>query len=123
MRYLSCLVVLFLFSVPILVARPTVAPAADFQFVVHLFDYDAKQALDIHDKIIEEFGDGTLHDITYTSPKGGPVAAYLVVPKGKGPFAAVLFGHWGNGTLSCQADELVFSCSRLRWLPKTESQP
>ena len=51
MRYLSCLVVLFLFSVPILVARPTVAPAADFQFVVHLFDYDAKQALDIHDKI------------------------------------------------------------------------
>lgn len=26
------------------------------------------------------------------------MAAYLVVPKGKGPFAAVLFGHWGNGT-------------------------
>jgi dienelactone hydrolase len=36
--------------------------------------------------------------MTYTSPKGGPVAAYLVVPKGKGPFAAILFGHWGNGT-------------------------
>ena len=22
----------------------------------------------------------------------------LVVPTGKGPFAAILFGHWGNGT-------------------------
>jgi dienelactone hydrolase len=97
MRYLSCALVLSLVS--ILAAGQTEAhPAADFQSVVHLFDYDAKQALDIHDKIIEEFSDGTLHDITYTSPKGGPVAAYLVVPKGKGPFAAVLFGHWGNGT-------------------------
>ncbi len=26
------------------------------------------------------------------------MGAYLVVPNGKGPFAAVLFGHWGNGT-------------------------
>lgn len=69
-----------------------------FQSVARAFDYDAKQSLDIKDKIIEEFSGGTLHDITYTSPKGGPVAAYLIVPKGKGPFAAVLFGHWGNGT-------------------------
>ena len=71
---------------------------ADFQSLTHLFDYDAKQPLDLQDKIIAEFADGTLHDITYTSPKGGPVDAYLVVPKGKGPFAAILFGHWGNGT-------------------------
>jgi len=37
-----------------------------------------------------------------TSPtralKGGPVSAYLVIPSGNGPFAAILFGHWGNGT-------------------------
>jgi hypothetical protein len=78
-------------------AQPQSKPAG-FQSVAHLFDYDLKQPPDIHDKIIEEFSSGTLHDITYTSPKGGPVAAYLVVPKGKGPFAAVLFGHWGNGT-------------------------
>jgi dienelactone hydrolase len=70
----------------------------DFQSLTHLFDYDPKQPMDLQDKIIAEFADGTLHDITYTSPKGGPVDAYLVVPKGKGPFAAILFGHWGNGT-------------------------
>ena len=66
---------------------------ADFQAAAHWFDYDSKQSLDIHDKVIEEFNGGTLHNITYVSPEGGPVNAYLVVPAGKGPFAAILFGH------------------------------
>jgi len=79
-------------------AQTDTRPTKDFQAAAHLFDYDAKQPLDIHDKAIEEFNGGTLHDITYTSPRGGPVGAYLVVPSGKSPFAAVLFGHWGNGT-------------------------
>jgi beta-lactamase class A len=76
----------------------TAKTTPDYQSAVHIFDYDAKAPLDVQDRIIEEFDGGTLHDITYTSPGGGPVAAYLVVPKGKGPFAAILFGHWGNGT-------------------------
>jgi len=97
MCYVNGVVMLFLFPV-LAVGQIEVQPAGDSQSVVHLFDYDAKQPLDIHDRIIEESSDCTLHDITYTSPKGGPVAAYLVVPKAKGPFAAVLFGHWGNGT-------------------------
>jgi cephalosporin-C deacetylase-like acetyl esterase len=36
--------------------------------------------------------DGTLYDITYTSPQGGPVGAYLVIPEGKRTFAGILFG-------------------------------
>jgi beta-lactamase class A len=78
--------------------QKTANATPDYQTALHLFDYDSKAPLDVHDKVIEEFDGGTLHDITYTSPKDGPVAAYLVVPKGKGPFAAILFGHWGNGT-------------------------
>src|ERR1700683_2865229 len=70
----------------------------DFQSLARLFDYDAKQPLDVHDKVIQEFSDGAIHDITYTRPKGGPADAYLVVPNGNGPFAPILFGHWGNGT-------------------------
>jgi dienelactone hydrolase len=96
MRYLRCFLILFL-AVP-LAAQTGGKPVTDFMAADHLFEYDQKQPLDIHDKIIAEFTGGTLHDITYTSPKGGPVAAYLIVPNGKGPFAAVLFGHWGNGT-------------------------
>jgi dienelactone hydrolase len=64
----------------------------------HLFDYDSKQALDLHDKVVEEFDGGAVHDVSYTSPGGGAITAYLVVPDGKGPFGAVLFGHWANGT-------------------------
>jgi hypothetical protein len=94
MRTLLAIAALFSLLPPPADAQTT----TDFQSLARLFDYDAKQPLDVHDKIIEEFPDGALHDITYTSPKGGPVDAYLVVPKGKGPFAAILFGHWGNGT-------------------------
>ncbi len=97
MRDLSCLLTIVLVAA-LVAAQTDRRPATELGTVAHLFDYDAKQPLDIHDKVIEEFNGGTLHDITYTSPKGGPVGAYLVVPNGKGPFAAVLFGHWGNGT-------------------------
>ncbi len=97
MRCLSFVVVLALVA-SLASAQTDAKPGSDFQSASHLFDYDVKQPLDIHDKFIEEFAGGSLHDITYTSPKGGPVGAYLVIPNGKGPFAAVLFGHWGNGT-------------------------
>ena len=50
--------------------------------------------------MIQESGEFSIHDITYVSPKGGSVPAYLVVPKRKGPFAAVVFGHYGLGTRS-----------------------
>ena len=61
------------------------------------FDYDGRQPLDIKDAVVEETPELTIHDLTYASANQQRVSAYLVVPKGKGPFAAVLFGHWGNG--------------------------
>jgi len=36
----------------------------------------------------------TIIDLSYASPRGSRVPAYLVVPAGRGPFAAILFGHW-----------------------------
>jgi hypothetical protein len=48
--------------------------------------------------MVRETRDLELRDITYASPAGGRVTAYLVTPRGKGPFPAVLFGHWGDGT-------------------------
>src|SRR5229473_4124784 len=58
------------------------------------FDYDQKAPIDMQEAGVEQRGDVTIHDISYASPKGGRVPAYLVVPKGKGPFAAVIWGHW-----------------------------
>jgi dienelactone hydrolase len=62
--------------------------------ILHHFDYDQKAPLDIRGVGVEQRGDVAIHDISYASPKGGRVPAYLVVPKGKGPFAAVIWGHW-----------------------------
>jgi dienelactone hydrolase len=61
------------------------------------FDYDARQPLEIKDQVIAETPELTLHDLTYASSNQQRASAYLVVPKGKGPFAPILFGHWGNG--------------------------
>jgi dienelactone hydrolase len=75
----------------LIVAVPVTAQDAD---LLRHFDYDRKAPLDIQEMRVEHRGDVTIHDISYASPKGGRVPAYLVVPKGKGRFAAVLWGHW-----------------------------
>ncbi len=62
--------------------------------VLRHFDYDRKASLDIHEAGVEHRGEVAIHDISYASPKGGRVPAYLVVPAGRGPFAAVIWGHW-----------------------------
>ena len=67
--------------------------AQDPDLVRH-FDYDRQAPLGIKEIGVEHRGNVRVYDITYASPKGGVVPAYLVVPKGKGPFAAVIWGHW-----------------------------
>jgi dienelactone hydrolase len=84
MRILPAAVLLL--SVTSLLAQETGAP--------HAFDYNAKAPLGIQEAGVEHRGSVAIHDIWYTSPKGGRVPAYLVVPEGKGPFAAVIWGHW-----------------------------
>ena len=58
------------------------------------FDYDQKASLNIKQVGVEQRAQATVYDITYESPKNGAVPAYLVVPKGRGPFAAIIWGHW-----------------------------
>jgi dienelactone hydrolase len=78
----------------ILLAAAVRAPSAPD---VHLFDYDARAPLDFRDDGAQEVAGIKVHDISYASPMGGAVPAYLVVPPGKGPFPAVIFVHWGQG--------------------------
>ncbi|MGG0813023.1 dienelactone hydrolase family protein [Paenibacillus alvei] len=52
----------------------------------------------------------TIKDVSYLSPHGGKVPAYLVVPNGEGPFPAVIFLHPGQGnktTFLSEAEELA----------------
>lgn len=69
------------------------AAAQDAEMLRH-FDYDPKAPLDIKEAGVESRGGVRVHDISYASPNGGRVPAYLVVPSGKGPFAAMIWGHW-----------------------------
>src|SRR5207302_6348691 len=68
-----------------------------FDSLKQLFEYDSRQSLDIQEKLLHERDRVKVYDLTYASPKGGRVTAYLVVPDGKGPFAGIVFGHWGPG--------------------------
>src|SRR5207253_1116561 len=83
---LTLLIGIFLTSAPTLLAQ-------DADLVRH-FDYDQNAPLAIKQVGVQHRQHATVYDITYDSPKGGAVPAYLVVPKGRGPFAAVIWGHW-----------------------------
>ena len=88
MRNSLWLAVLIMFA-----AFPEIARAQDSD-LLHHFDYDQRTPLGIRQIGMQRHEHATVYDITYKSPKGGVVPAYLVVPKGRGPFAAVIWGHW-----------------------------
>src|SRR5262245_5482426 len=67
--------------------------AQDPEMLRH-FDYDQKAPLEIKRIGVQHRAQATVYDLTFASPKGGVVPAYLVVPKGRGPFAAIIWGHW-----------------------------
>lgn len=76
------------------VALGQAAAPPRFEDLVRQFDYDAKAPLEVREVGRGRRGGATVIDLSYASPRGGRVPAYLVVPRGRGPFAAVLFGHW-----------------------------
>ena len=58
------------------------------------FAYDKSAALNVK-QISAKVRDGvTIEDITYTGANGDTVPAYLVIPKGAGKFAGIIWGHW-----------------------------
>ncbi|MBW8874610.1 MAG: alpha/beta fold hydrolase [Acidobacteria bacterium] len=76
----------------------------------HLFDYDAKAPLDVQETGTERRGEVRVVDLSYASPLGGRVPAYLILPPGP-PGAvrhpAVLFLHPGQGSRATFVDEAV----------------
>src|SRR5436190_9452398 len=70
------------------------AVAAQSAALASHFDYDRTAPLHIKQIGVERRANATVYDITYDSPKGGVVPAYLVVPRARGPYAAIVWGHW-----------------------------
>ena len=75
----------------------------DPQLLQH-WQYDKSAPLNFKEAGVQDRNGVKVHDISYSAPvgdrasfvgpNGGLVTAYLVVPAGKGPFPAVIYGHW-----------------------------
>jgi len=87
----------------LLLLLSAISAYADDDLLRH-WTYDKNQPLETSQVGIKEREGIKIYDITYRSPvadrgpaagpNGGIVTAYLVVPQGKGPFPAVIYGHW-----------------------------
>jgi dienelactone hydrolase len=89
----SSLLFTFLLALAVVPAFGQV-PEPRFEDLVHQFDYDSKAPLALREAGRQKRRRVTIIDLSYASPRGGRVPAYLVLPAGRGPFAAILFGHW-----------------------------
>src|SRR5258708_5357341 len=88
----------------LLLLAPAMAQETYDQLLRH-WDYDKSAPLNskLSGGIVNREG-VEIYDISYASPvgdrgeavgpAGGVVTSYLVVPPGKGPFPAVIYGHW-----------------------------
>lgn len=82
---------------------PALAQQSQEQLLRH-WEYDKTAPLNLKQLGVQDRDGVKVYDITYESPvgdrgtavgpNGGVVTAHLVVPSGKGPFPAVIYGHW-----------------------------
>lgn len=63
-----------------------------------LFDYDEEADLEIEEAEYLEESRYTRADLSYASPAGGRVPAYLFQPKGEGPYAGIVLMHGMPGS-------------------------
>lgn len=59
-----------------------------------LFQYDQQASIEVRYAGTRKADDYSIQNLTFETPFGYRRAAYLVTPKGKGPFAAALYVHW-----------------------------
>ncbi len=95
MKLLACLILL---SASFAFAQES------YEQLLHHWDYDKSVPLNVKQAGVQDRAGIKIYDISYSSPvgnrgaaigpNGGNVTAYLVVPSGKGPFPAVIYGHW-----------------------------
>lgn len=89
--------------VMLLLSAAMVAQESREQLLQH-WEYDRKAPLNVKQVGVAERNGVKVYEIAYSAPvgdrasaigpNGGVVSASLVVPPGKGPFPAVIYGHW-----------------------------
>jgi hypothetical protein len=69
------------------------------------FAYRRAAPLQLRELAAWNSGGVTIHDVSFASPKGGRVPAYVIVPTGRPPFAGLIIQHGLPGT---RRDGLVY---------------
>jgi len=77
---------------------PSSAPPPIEKEVLALFDYDAEAELEIEEHDWTQEHRYTRADLSYASPEGGRVPAYLFQPEGEGPYAGIVMMHGMPGS-------------------------
>jgi dienelactone hydrolase len=79
----------------ILVAMGQAAPGqeASFRELLKMYEYDSGAPLDLKEHSTQDRAGLKVLDVSYLSPKGARVPAYIVVPPGKGMFPGIIFMH------------------------------
>lgn len=72
---------------------PDSGPAPIEAETLALFDYDRDAPLAIEEAGVETYPGYTVADISYASPAGGRVPAFLYQPNGEGPYAGIVVMH------------------------------
>jgi cephalosporin-C deacetylase-like acetyl esterase len=90
-----------------LLGGTVVTQSEDFSKLRRMSLYDRKMPLDVKETGVENRDGIQVHDISYASPKGGRVTAYLVVPPGKGKLAGIIFMHMRPGSRTIFLDEAL----------------
>ena len=80
------------------VATAVPKPAPIEKEVLALFDYDREADLEIEERGLDTFDGYSVTDLTYASPAGGRVPAYLYQPDGDGPHAGIVLMHGMPGS-------------------------
>lgn len=85
-------------------------PIRNYEERIKMFEYNPGDPLDIKYISRTKQDDSWVHDITFASPKGGPVTAFLITPTTEGRYPALIFAHAGNSNrIDFLAEALLFA--------------
>jgi cephalosporin-C deacetylase-like acetyl esterase len=81
----------------IILCQAVSAQVPPFRELARMFDYDRRAPLDVKEHSVEEREGAKVYDLSYASPRGGRVTAYLVAPATKGRNVGIIFAHPAGG--------------------------
>src|SRR5258708_15843026 len=68
-------------------------PKLSYPDLLPRFDYDSHAGLAMRETDVHKRGDIRLIELNYAGASGDRVPAYLLIPPGRGPFPAIIWGH------------------------------